>query len=137
MRMTWRSGGVVAGVVVALAWFASAPFRPQAIAPYMSDAECRQSHPVGRFRVTLCARPDAPGDNGPVTITIGVDGATIGTIASDYNYDTLMSIPAGHTMYRWIDADWRLDLLLDPHHTRTGRAMQFIGSRDGHLHPLP
>ncbi|MBI4238455.1 MAG: hypothetical protein HY696_08585 [Deltaproteobacteria bacterium] len=132
----WRKWALLLVASSGIGWYGTAPFRSQPIVPIGPAESCPPNLAVAQWPVALCARIDTPGDNGPVTITVLVDGKSVGTIVSDYNYDTLMNVPAGYTSYRWLDDDWHLDLIIDPHSLQTGRPLYYVGSRTGRLTPL-
>jgi hypothetical protein len=85
---------------------------------------------AGAYRVTMTLTPHG-NDNGPVTIEIQSDGQVVGVIDSSYNYDFFANQPAGWFQQRWIDGDWRRDLLLA---TTDGAGYAYVSSQDGKLY---
>ncbi|EKD41660.1 MAG: hypothetical protein ACD_73C00596G0001 [uncultured bacterium] len=108
-------------------------FLQKRIEPNFGNNGETQNYRVGKYKVFLYAKSRLDGDSGPVDIIVSVNGTQAGTIASHFNYDTLMDLPAGYTYYRWIDDDLYRDLVIDPHSSQTGRSLYFIGSQDGKL----
>ncbi len=117
--------GLVA-LLVTLLWQG----RPQRLDVTLGQAQTIYIANTGSYRVTITLTPHG-NDNGPVTITIQSNGQPVGVIESHYNYDFFANQPAGWFQQRWIDGDWRRDLLLT---TADGASYAYVSSQDGKLY---
>lgn len=116
----------LAALLVILLWQG----RPQRLDVTLGQAQTIYVANVGVYRVTMTLTPHG-NDNGPVTVTIQSNGQPIGVIESQYNYDLFANQPAGWFQQRWIDGDWRRDLLLA---TADGSGFAYVSSQDGKLY---
>ena len=117
--------GLVA-LLVTLLWQG----RPQRLDVKIGEAQTVYVATAGDYRVTMKLTPHG-NDNGPVTLEIQSNGDPVGVIESHYNYDFFANQPAGWFQQRWIDGDWRRDLLLS---TTDGASYAYVSSQDGKLY---
>lgn len=117
--------GLVA-LLVTLLWQG----RPQRLDVTLGQAQTLYVANAGSYRVTMTLTPHG-NDNGPVIVTIQSNGQPIGVIESQYNYDLFANQPAGWFQQRWIDGDWRRDLLLA---TADSSGFAYVSSQDGKLY---
>lgn len=117
--------GLVA-LLVTLLWQG----RPQRLDVTLGQVQTIYGANAGAYRVTMTLTPHG-NDNGPVTVTIQSNGQPIGVIESQYNYDFFANQPAGWFRQRWIDGDWRRDLLLA---TADSSGFAYVSSQDGKLY---
>ena len=117
--------GLVA-LLVTLLWQG----RPQRLDVKIGEAQTVYVATAGAYRVTMTLTPHG-NDNGPVTLEIQSNGDPVGVIESHYNYDFFANQPAGWFQQRWIDGDWRRDLMLV---TADGASYAYVSSQDGKLY---
>lgn len=87
---------------------------------------------VGRHTVRVSAITTVTNDNGPAIVRVSIDDAAAIEFDSEFNYDTLMNVAPALTQWRWVDADWRPDLVL--RFPREVSRAVYVGSADGQLH---
>ncbi len=118
----------LAALLVNLLWQG----RPQRLDVTLGQAQTIYVANAGVYRVTMTLTPHG-NDNGPVTLQLQSNGQPVGVIESQYNYDLFANQPAGWFQQRWIDGDWRRDLLLA---TADGSGFAYVSSQDGKLYSL-
>lgn len=119
--------GLVA-LLVTLLWQG----RPQRLDVTLGQVQTVYVANAGVYHVTITLTPHG-NDNGSVTVTIQSNGQPIGVIESQYNYDFFANQPAGWFQQRWIDGDWRRDLMLV---TADESGYAYVSSRDGKLYSM-
>lgn len=119
---------VLAALLVTLLWQG----RPQRLDVTLGQEQTVYVANAGAYRVTMTLTSHG-NDNGPVTIAIQSNGQPVGVIESHYNYDFFANQPAGWFQQRWIDGDWRRDLLLT---TADGSSYAYVSSQDGKLYQM-
>lgn len=149
MRTSLHTRWIVRGVVLLLAiplvlllWclFTINPWSPvdlfeRAISACRQTAACPPTEfYVGHHTARISATTTLAGDNGPATVHVSLDDAPPIDFTSEYNYDTFINIAPVIAQWRWIDGDWRPDLVLQ--FPRNRQPTMYVSSRDGQLHDL-
>lgn len=124
--------------LIPLGWWLT---RHLSINPDIPIRACFESFPcettyfsVGKHHVEITPRAINPGDNGPVDVSISIDGQMQEPLPSQFNYDTLMDVSPVSTSWWWIDGDLRLDLVMSMRTPYGNKLLHYtITSQDGAL----
>jgi hypothetical protein len=106
--------------------------------PTRLDVELRDEPTVysftvgGRQVIVQLERGPTADDNGPVDITVAVDGHTQTTLRSYYDYDLWSDIEPASYHWAWRDEDLQRDLVITEN-TRWGNGQIIVLSQDGQV----
>lgn len=123
--------------LIPLGWWLTRHLSINPASPIMACFEgfpCEATYfSVGQHHVEITPQAINPGDNGPVDVSISIDGRMQAPLSSQFNYDTLMNVSPVYTSWWWIDGDLKLDLLISVR-TPYGNDLRYtITSQDGAL----